>query len=31
MHVVKMGGGVVNVNVERVASVSEISENDVLP
>ena len=30
MHVVKMGG-VVNVKVERVASVSEISENDVLP
>jgi len=25
------GGGVVNVNVECVASVSEISENDVLP
>jgi len=25
------GGGVVNVKVERVASVSEISENDVLP
>jgi len=25
------GGGVVNVKVERIASVSEISENDVLP
>jgi len=28
MHVVKMGGGVVNVKVEHVASVSDISDTD---